>query len=148
MDCAICCLRDRNHHTFDFEMMEKKQKIIWIVVFSVLGALSLISLVGLKFLREFKYGVFSMVIIWGIVLTIFQILRLKEFKKLLDEDMPLYLAELLNAGIITREQCLNPGKQEKDMFLSEHMSTIRKKRFFISLSIIMALYGISLFFLF
>ncbi len=128
--------------------MEKKQKIIWIVVFSVLGALSLISLVGLKFLREFKYGVFSMVIIWGIVLTIFQILRLKEFKKLLDEDMPLYLAELLNAGIITREQCLNPGKQEKDMFLSEHMSTIRKKRFFISLSIIMALYGISLFFLF
>lgn len=148
MDCAICCLRDRNHHTFDFEMMEKKQKIIWIVVFSVLGALSLISLVGLKFLREFKYGVFSMVIIWGIVLTIFQILRLKEFKKLLNEDMPLYLAELLNAGIITREQCLNPGKQEKDMFLSEHMSTIRKKRFFISLSIIMALYGISLFFLF
>lgn len=128
--------------------MGKKQKIIWIVVFSVLGALSLISLVGLKFLREFKYGVFSMVIIWGIVLTIFQILRLKEFKKLLDEDMPLYLAELLNAGIITREQCLNPGKQEKDMFLSEHMSTIRKKRFFISLSIIMALYGISLFFLF
>lgn len=128
--------------------MEKKQKIIWIVVFSVLGALSLISLVGLKFLREFKYGVFSMVIIWGIVLTIFQILRLKEFKKLLNEDMPLYLAELLNAGIITREQCLNPGKQEKDMFLSEHMSTIRKKRFFISLSIIMALYGISLFFLF
>lgn len=148
MDCAICCLRDRNHHTFDFEMMGKKQKIIWIVVFSVLGALSLISLVGLKFLREFKYGVFSMVIIWGIVLTIFQILRLKEFKKLLDEDMPLYLAELLNAGIITREQCLNPGKQEKNMFLSEHMSTIRKKRFFISLSIIMALYGISLFFLF
>ncbi|MGN1163143.1 MAG: hypothetical protein ACI4T2_04440 [Christensenellales bacterium] len=129
-------------------MMEKKQKIIWIVVFSVLGALSLASLVGLKFLREFKYGMFSMVIIWGIVLTIFQILRLKEFKKLLDEDMPLYLAELLNAGIITREQCLNPGKQEKDMFLSEHMSTIRKKRFFISLSIIMALYGISLFFLF
>lgn len=129
-------------------MMDKKQKIIWIVVFSVLGALTLGSLVGLRFLTAFKYAIFSMVIFWGIVLTVFQILRLKEFKKLLDEDMPLYLAELLNAGIITREQCLNPGKQEKDMFLSEHMSAIRKKRFFISLSVIVALYGVSLFFLF
>lgn len=148
MDCALCGLRDGNHHTFDFEMTEKKQKTAWIVVFSVLAALSLGSLLGLKFLREFKYAVFSLVVVWGIVLTVFQILRLKEFKKLLDEDMPLYLAELLNAGIITREQCLNPGKQEKDMFLSEHMSTIRKKRFFISLTIIMALWGVSLFFLF
>lgn len=148
MDCSLCGLRDSNHHTFDFEMMDKKQKTIWIVVFSGLGALSLGSLVGLKFLSAFKYAIFSMVIVWGIVLTVFQILRLKEFKKLLDEDMPLYFAELLNAGIITREQCLNPGKQEKDMFLSEHMSAIRKKRFFISLSVIMALYGVSLFFLF
>lgn len=148
MDCALCGLRDSNHHTFDFEIMERKQKTIWITVFSVLGALSLGSLIGLKFLREFKYAVFSFVIFWGIVLTVFQILRLKDFKKLLDEDMPLYLAELLNAGIITREQCLNPGKQEKDMFLSEHMSEIRKKRFFISLTIIIALWGVSLFFLF
>lgn len=148
MDCPLCSLRDSNHHTFDFEMMDKKQKIIWIVVFSILGALTLGSLVGLRFLTAFKYAVFSMVIVWGVVLTVFQILRLKEFKKLLDEDMPLYLAELLNAGIITREQCLNPGKQEKDMFLSEHMSAIRKKRFFISLSVIVALYGVSLFFLF
>lgn len=148
MDCPLCRLRDCNHHTFDFEMMDKKQKTIWIVVFSVLGALTLCSLLGLKFLRAFKYAIFAMVIVWGIVLTVFQILRLKEFKKLLDEDMPLYLAELLNAGIITREQCLNPGKQEKDMFLSEHMSEIRKKRLFISLSVIMALYGVSLFFLF
>lgn len=148
MDCSLCSLRDGNHHTFDFEMMDKKQKTIWIVVFSVLGALTLGSLLGLKFLLAFKYAIFSLVVVWGIVLTVFQILRLSDFKKLLDEDMPLYLAELLNAGIITREQCLNPTKQEKDMFLSEHMSEIRKKRLFISLSVIMALYGVSMFFLF
>ncbi len=128
--------------------MGKKQKIFWIVLFSILGTMTIAALVGLKFLAEFKYAVFAMVIVWGIVLTIFQFLRYSEFKKLLAEDMPVYLAELLNAGIITQEQCLNPGKKEQEMFMSEHMSALRKRRLLIAATIILAIYGITMFFTF
>lgn len=125
--------------------MTKKQKIWWIVIFSVLGAFTIGSLIALKFIHEFKYAICGLIVVWGIVLTFFQVIKLKEFKKLLDEDMPLYLAELLNSGVITKEQCLNPGKQEKEMFLQEHSSAIRKRRFFISLTVFLAVYGACLF---
>lgn len=126
--------------------MTKKQKIFWIVLFSVLGAITLGSLIALRFFTAAKYVACSMVIALGIALTIFQIFKLKEFKKLLEEDMPLYLAELLNAGIITQEQCVNPGKKEKEMFLSEHISAIRKRRLFICLTVFFAIYGAVMFF--
>ncbi|MEG1499813.1 MAG: hypothetical protein RR400_01930 [Clostridia bacterium] len=113
----------------------KKSKIVWIIVWCLLAILTIGNLFLLKIVPEMKYVLIVLIVAWGILLTIRQVIAYKDLRIELKKKMPVFLAELCNAGVISPSQCLDPQKAETDMFFSEYKKEFLKRKFLIALVI-------------
>lgn len=126
-------------------MKEKNKKKLWLIIWIVLGTLLISFLFAFKWINWIKYIVGILFGVSSIFLIIWQVGKLKQFKKDVESEMPAFFVQLYNAGVITKEQCLNPTEQERNLFLNEYSKDIRKRKAFIFFTAIIGLYLVILF---
>ena len=121
-------------------MKFNKKTILWLIIWCSLTILTIGSIIAFNFIYAFKYVLLSLGLLWAVAFFIRQFITIKILKKDLESKMPVYLADLYNKGIITKEQFENPSTHEKKMLFAEYSNTFRTRWFVALLLVAVSIY--------
>lgn len=111
----------------------KKAKIACLICAAITLAAFVVFACLIRIVAPFKFVAAGFLLVFAAFSGSLWIMNILNYKKRMQEEMPIFLTELYNAGIINKEQLEKPGKVEKEMFFSEFNGPYRKRILFLVL---------------